>query len=126
MVAWLERHPRIHGGCRQHDPRAAGRLHSSVHWSRRSCSPPGPEHFPANLVAQRCADLQAFVTWLKGHDVPAPTCCDANGQLVHRLAALHAWTVRAYGPDPHPRDAAEWWAVGPDRPKTGLGGLPRS
>ncbi|MHB8325634.1 MAG: hypothetical protein ACYDEA_00385 [Candidatus Dormibacteria bacterium] len=67
---------------------------------------------PAALLAQRYADLQAFVTWLRDQDIPTPTCWYIHGWLVHRLAALQAWKVRAYAPEAHPRDAAEWWAVG--------------
>ncbi len=70
------------------------------------------DHCPATLLAQRYADLQAFVTWLGAQDIPAPACWYTHGWLVHRLAALQAWKVRAYAPDAHPRDAAEWWAVG--------------
>jgi len=70
------------------------------------------ERCPANLLTQRYADLQAFVTWLKDQDVPAPGCWYTHGWLVHRLAALQAWKVRAYAPDAHPRDAADWWASG--------------
>lgn len=70
------------------------------------------ERCPATLLAQRYADLQAFVAWLRDQDVPAPSCWYTHGWLVHRLAALQAWKVHAYAPDAHPRDAAEWWAVG--------------
>jgi hypothetical protein len=75
-------------------------------------SPWDLERCPATQLAQRYADLQAFVTWLKHQDVPAPSCWYTRGWLVHRLAALQAWKVRAYAPDAHPGDAAEWWAVG--------------
>jgi len=36
-------------------------------------SPWDLERCPATLLAQRYADLQAFVTWLGAQDVPAPT-----------------------------------------------------
>ena len=75
-------------------------------------SPWDLERCPATQLAQRYADLQAFVAWLKDQDVLAPACWYTHGWLVHRLAALQAWRVRAYAPDAHPRDAADWWAVG--------------
>ena len=70
------------------------------------------ERCPAALLAQRYADLQAFVTWLGAQDIPAPACWYIHGWLVHRLAAVQAWRARAYAPEAHPRDAADWWAVG--------------
>ncbi len=85
----------------------------------RSTGPAAPalplwdlERCPAGQLAQRYADLQAFVAWLKAQDIPAPACWYTHGRLVHRLAALQAWRARAYAPDAHPRDAADWWAVG--------------
>ncbi|MHB8395462.1 MAG: hypothetical protein ACYDC5_13425 [Candidatus Dormibacteria bacterium] len=76
--------------------------------STGSAAAPAPspwdlDHCPANLLAQRYADLQAFVTWLKDQDVPAPDCWYTHGRLVHRLAAVVAWKARAYAPDAHPR-----------------------
>ena len=70
------------------------------------------EHCPAGQLAQRYADLLAFVSWLQEQDVGVPACWYAHGWVVHRLAALQAWRVRAYAPDTNPRDAADWWAVG--------------
>ena len=70
------------------------------------------ERCPATLLAQRYADLQAFIVWLRDQDIPAPTCWYTHGWVVHRLAALQAWRIRAYNPDTSPRDVAEWWAVG--------------
>ena len=85
----------------------------------RSTGPttPGPTpwdlaHCSAGQLAQRYADLQAFVSWLKDQDVQAPACWYTHGWLVYRLAALQAWRVCAYAPDAHPRDAADWWSVG--------------
>jgi hypothetical protein len=81
-----------------------------------STSPTRPpwdlEHCPVGQLAQRYADLQAFVSWLQRQDVGVPSCWYAHGWTVHRLAALQAWRTLAYGPGTHPRDAADWWAVG--------------
>ena len=79
-------------------------------------SPWDLDRCPATRLAQRGADLQAFVAWLRDQDVPAPSCWYTHGWLVHRLAALRAWRARAYAPDAHPRDAADWmllWFVKP-------------
>ncbi len=57
------------------------------------------ERCPANLLAQRYADLQAFVAWLQDQDVPAPACWYTHGWIVHRQAAVQAWKVRAYALD---------------------------
>ncbi len=76
-------------------------------------SPPWDlERCPADHLAQRYADLFAFVSWLQKQGVHAPTCWYTHGWVVHRMAALQAWRTHAYGPGSHPRDAADWWAVG--------------
>ncbi len=77
--------------------------------------PPPPwdlERCPAGQLTQGYADLQAVVSWLQEQDVGVPACWYTHGWLVHRLAALKAWRTLAYGPGAHPRDAADWWAVG--------------
>ncbi|MDA8332302.1 MAG: hypothetical protein M0027_14100 [Candidatus Dormibacteraeota bacterium] len=86
-------------------PRAAAApAPSSLSWDLERC--------PAGQLAQRYVDLEAFVSWLGAQDIPAPACWYTHGWLVHRLAALQAWRARAYAPDAHPRDAADWWMVG--------------
>ena len=62
----------------------------------------------ATRLAQRYADLQACVAWVRDQDILAPACWYTHGWLVHRPAALHAWRTRAYAPDAHQSDAADW------------------
>lgn len=78
-------------------------------------APPPPwdlEHCTAPQLAQRYADLLGLVSWLGEQDLDVPACWYAHGWVVSRLAAIQAWRTVAYGPGAHPRDAADWWALG--------------
>ena len=66
----------------------------------------------AAQLAQRYADLKAFTAWLQGQGVEIPACWYTHGWVARRLAAVHAWKARAYTPDAHPRESADWWALG--------------